>query len=95
MTSTSPAAQPDNTRKSRLKPAEILGLSAGIALFVGLTVLLTTHKPLFSLIGFGITFVLCLIMVSLIMLSIKPGAFDPTDAHAAPSPRPGETPPAP
>lgn len=84
MTSTSPAAQPNESneaRNSRLRPGEIIKLSAMIALFVGLTALLATHSPVWALIGFGVALVLSLVIVSLLMLAIKPDAFEPTEAH--------------
>lgn len=81
MTSTFPAAQPDESRKGGLKLAEIIGLSAALALFVGLTVLLVTHDPILALIAFGIVLVLSLIGISLLRIALKPDAFDRTERH--------------
>lgn len=82
MTSTAP--QPEDSPKASLRPAEIIGLSAAIALFAGLTVLLVTHDPITALVAFGIVLVLSLIGVGLLGLALKPDAFARTEAHRPP-----------
>jgi hypothetical protein len=60
------------TRKDRLRPLELLGLSAGMALFVGLIVLLSTREVVLSLVAFGIAFIVVLVAVAMFMLTFKP-----------------------
>jgi hypothetical protein len=69
------------SRADRLKPLEYLGLSGGIALFVGLTILLTTHEPVLALVGFGITFIIVLVVIALFALGAKPDAAEESDLN--------------
>lgn len=69
------------SRRDRLKPVELVGLPAVLALFLGLVVLMVTHEPIFAGIAFGIAFIVALVSVSLFMLSIKPDAFENSDLH--------------
>lgn len=73
MTNSSPS-QP--SRRERLKPAELIGLSLAMGLFVGLVVLLTTREPIFAVVAFGIAFIVALVTIALFMLSLKPDAFE-------------------
>lgn len=67
------------SRSDRLKPAELLGISGVMALFVGLTVLLTTREVVLSLIAFGITFIIALVVIAMLVLGMKPNAAEETD----------------
>lgn len=60
--------------RDRLRPAELLGLSAGFALFVGLIVLLTTREGVLTLVTFGVAFIVSVIVISMLTLAVKPGA---------------------
>lgn len=77
------------TRSEILKPAELVGISGVMALFVGLTILLTTRDWLLSLIALGITFIVALVVIAMFALSMKPTAAEKTDldeqnSHARP-----------
>ncbi|MFO7689538.1 MAG: hypothetical protein R6W83_03145 [Cryobacterium sp.] len=72
-----PSNQP--SRSDRLKPLELIGISAVMALFVGLTILLTTRDVILSSIGFGVTFILALVTIAMLVMSIKPNASERDD----------------
>jgi hypothetical protein len=72
-----PAHQP--SRSDRLKPAELLGISAVMALFVSLTILLTTREWMLSIIGLGVTFIVALVVIAMLVLGMKPNASEQTD----------------
>ncbi|MFN4002477.1 hypothetical protein [Microcella sp.] len=55
-----------------LGPGELVGLAALVAVFVGLITLMVTREPIFSLIVFGGTFVLDLVVLAMLMLAITP-----------------------
>ncbi|WP_105034733.1 hypothetical protein [Cryobacterium aureum] len=72
-----PAHQP--SRSDRLKPVELLAISAGMALFVGLTILGTTRELIVSVIGLGVTFIVALVVIAMLVLGMKPNASEQTD----------------
>jgi uncharacterized membrane protein HdeD (DUF308 family) len=63
-------ASPD--KKDRKRPVELLVLSAILALFAGLIVLMATRSPILSLIFFGIAFIVSLVVLAMLALAIKP-----------------------
>ncbi|WP_104191769.1 hypothetical protein [Cryobacterium sp. Y82] len=72
-----PAHQP--SRSDRLKPAELLGISGAMSLFVGVTILLTTRELMLSVIGLGVTFIVALVVIAMLVLGMKPNASEQTD----------------
>ncbi|MEO8907610.1 MAG: hypothetical protein ABI310_05980 [Microbacteriaceae bacterium] len=54
-----------------LKPAELLLIAFVLALFLGLVVLLSTREPLLALIGFGLAFIVSLVVLAMFVLSSK------------------------
>ena len=60
------------SRRDRLKPVELLVLSAVMSLFVGLVVLLSTREPILAAIFFGVAFIVSLVILAMFSLSIKP-----------------------
>ena len=72
-----PPHQP--SRSDRLKPAELLGISGAMALFVALTILLTTRDLMFSAIGLGVTFIVALVVIAMFVLGMKPNASEQID----------------
>lgn len=67
------------SRSDRLKPAELLAISGVMALFVGLTILLTTRELMLSVISLGITFIVALVVIAMLVLGMKPNASEQTD----------------
>jgi hypothetical protein len=58
--------------RDRLRPLELLGLSAVIGVFTGLVLLLTTREWWLAAIGFGVAFILAVMTIALLALSAKP-----------------------
>jgi hypothetical protein len=67
------------SRSDRLRPAELVGLSGGMAIFVGLVTLLSTREVLLSVIALGVTFIIALVSIAMFALGIKPNAAEETD----------------
>lgn len=67
------------SRSDRLKPVELVGLSGVMALFVGLTILLTTREILLSVIALGITFIVVLVVIAMFVLNLKPDSAELND----------------
>lgn len=65
--------------RDRLRPLELLGLSAVIGVFVGLVLLLTTREWWLVGIGFGVAFILSVMMIALLALSSAPNADEQND----------------
>ena len=72
-----PAHQP--SRSDRLKPVELLGISGLMGLFIAGTSLLTTRDLILSAIGFGVTFIVALVVIAMLVLGMKPNASEQTD----------------
>ena len=67
------------SRSEKLKPVELVGFSAVMALFLGLTVLMSTRDVVLALIGFGGTFVLVLAVIAMLVLGMKPNPAERND----------------
>lgn len=67
------------SRSDRLRPAELVGLSGGMALFVGLVILLSTREFTLSIIALGVTFIIVLVAIAMFALGMKPNAAEETD----------------
>jgi hypothetical protein len=67
------------SRSDRLRPAELVGLSAGMALFVGFVILLSTREVMLSIIGLGVTFIIALVSIAMFALGMKPNAAEESD----------------
>ncbi|MHA6669699.1 hypothetical protein ACX3O0_12600 [Homoserinimonas sp. A447] len=67
------------TRRDRFRPAELIGLSAIIALFGGLVTLMSTRDLVLALIFFGIIFILTLMTIALLVMAIKPDQAEEQD----------------
>ncbi len=65
-----PERQP--TREERLRPLELLGLAAAMAVFTGLAVLLVIRDPWLALLFAGAAFVVALVVLATIMVAAKP-----------------------
>lgn len=60
------------SRRDMMRPFEYLAIAGGIALFSALIILATTRDLLFTVIGFGIIFILALMTLALLALAMKP-----------------------
>ncbi len=67
------------TRQDRLRPLEFVGISAVIAVFVGLVVLLSTRQPVLSLVFFGVAFIVSLVVIAMLSLAVKPDEAERND----------------
>lgn len=67
------------SRKDRFLPTELLGISAALAVFVGLIVLIATRELLLAGVSFGIAFIVALVLMALFALAFKPNAAEVHD----------------
>lgn len=68
-----------------LRPGELVGLAAVVAVFIGLVTLMVTRDLLFALIAFGASFVLDLVVLAMLMLAVTPNR--PADGERQPETR--------
>lgn len=64
----------DPRRRDSTRPLELLGLSAGIALVVGVIVFAASHRPQLALIWTGLTFIVVVVSVAMLVLAADPEA---------------------
>jgi hypothetical protein len=69
-------------RREKLRPAELVGLAALVAAFIGGVTFLVTRDPVLSLLFFGGTFVLDLVVLAMLMLAVTPNK--PADGEKVP-----------
>ena len=69
------------TRRDRFLPAELLGNSAGLGVFVGLIVLIATREFILAGVALGIAFILSVVLMALFALAFKPTAAEVEDIH--------------
>ena len=50
-----------------------------MALFVGVTILVSTRELMLSAIGLGVTFIVALVVIAMLVLGMKPNASEQTD----------------
>ncbi|WP_243696809.1 hypothetical protein [Labedella endophytica] len=55
-----------------LKPVELLALAAAMGLFTGLIAFMSTRDIVIGLIGFGVAFIVGLVLLAMFALSIAP-----------------------
>ncbi|WP_240148251.1 hypothetical protein [Leifsonia tongyongensis] len=67
------------TRKDRFRPVELLVISAILAVFVGLVVLMSTRQLLLASIFLGIAFIVALVGLAMFSLAFKPNAEEVSD----------------
>lgn len=60
------------SRRDRTRPAELLGLSAIFAVFVGLVVLMSTRELVLALVFAGIAFIVSLVVLAMLALAVRP-----------------------
>jgi len=76
-TSRTPDRQP--SRREVLRPAELVGGSAILAVFAGLIMLMGSRSWMVAGVGFGVVFIVALVVVALFVQSIKPSADEKAD----------------
>jgi hypothetical protein len=67
------------SKRDVFKPVELIVLSAVMALFVGLTVLLSTRNALLAVIFFGVAFIVVLVVIAMMVLTFKPNKLEQTE----------------
>ena len=71
--------------RERFRPAELIGLAAAFALFLGLVIAMTTRDWTMAGIAFGITFVVSLVVLAMLALTANPkDDDDPKDGSRGP-----------
>ena len=70
---------PGASRRDRLRPAELLGLSAIVAAFIGAIVFMSTRTLEPTLIFAGLTFIITLVMFAMFALTASPRADEQLD----------------
>jgi hypothetical protein len=63
-------AQP--SRADRFRPAELVGLASGLAIFAGLVVFISTREWTTSVIALGAAFVVALVVLAMLALATGP-----------------------
>ncbi|MGO4595803.1 hypothetical protein AB4Z18_18460 [Leifsonia sp. 2TAF2] len=69
------------TRRDRFLPLELLGISGGLAVFVGLIVLIATREFVLAGVALGITFIISVVLLALFALAFKPTEAEVEDIH--------------
>lgn len=82
------------TRKDRFLPTELLGISAGLGVFVGLIVLVATRQPVLAAVSFGVAFIVSVVLIALFALAFKPSAAEVHDIEEQNADHDGTEPPA-
>ena len=67
------------TMRDRMRPAELLGLSAVFGAFAGLVVLMTTRDLILALIFFGIAFIVSVVVIAMLVLAMKPNPVEKSE----------------
>jgi membrane protein implicated in regulation of membrane protease activity len=67
------------SRREVLRPAELVGGSALLALFAGVVMLIASRSWMVAVIGFGVVFIVALVVIALFVQSIKPTADEEAD----------------
>jgi len=69
------------TRRDRFLPLELLGISGGLAVFVGLIVLIATREFVLAGVALGVTFIISVVLLALFALAFKPTEAEVEDIH--------------
>jgi hypothetical protein len=67
------------SRKDRLRPLELVGMAAVVAIFIGIVVLGSTRQIVLSLIFFGVAFIVSLVFIAMLSLAVKPNEAEIND----------------
>lgn len=69
------------SRRDRFLPVELLAISGGLAVFVGLIVLVATREFILAAVGLGVTFIVAVVLLALFALAFKPTEAEVEDIH--------------
>jgi hypothetical protein len=58
--------------RDRIRPVELLALSAGLGVFAGLVVLVSTRDFVLALIFLGIAFIVTVVVLAMLALAVTP-----------------------
>jgi len=75
------------SRRDRLRPAELLGLSAGFGVFTGLVVLMTTRDLDLGLIFLCVAFIVGLVVIAMLSLATTPNAEEQSELDESDRPK--------
>lgn len=67
------------TLREVLRPAELIGFAAILAVFVGLVLILATRDWILTVIGLGVAFIVALVVLAMFVLGLKPDAEEQAD----------------
>ena len=67
------------TRQERLRPTELLVLSAIMAIFTGVIVLMATREFVLAGVAFGVAFIVALVGLAMFSLTFKPNPEEISD----------------
>jgi hypothetical protein len=70
------------SRRDRTRPVELIGLSAVLAIFVGLVVLMSTRELVLALVFLGIAFIVALVGLAMLSLAVQPDKDEKIDLLA-------------
>ncbi|CAN5174775.1 hypothetical protein BH11ACT4_BH11ACT4_09870 [soil metagenome] len=74
-----PAAKPRPPLRERLRPLELLGISAALGIFAGLVVLMATREIVLALVFLGIAFIAALVVLAMLALAVAPDLEEQND----------------
>ncbi|MFF1572651.1 hypothetical protein ACFVWR_07895 [Leifsonia sp. NPDC058292] len=80
------------SRRDRFLPAELLGISGALGVFVGLIVLIATREFVLAGISLGLAFILSLVLMALFALAFKPNAAEVHDLEEQNAAHPDDRP---
>jgi len=59
------------TKRQRTRPIELLAISAGLALFVGVVAGLASRSPLLAVIAVGVVFIVALVVLAMLEVVVR------------------------
>jgi hypothetical protein len=65
-------ASPKPPLRERLRPLELLGISAVLGVFAGLVVLMATREIVLAAVFFGVAFIVSLVVLAMLALAVAP-----------------------
>ena len=59
------------TKRERTRPIELLAISAGLAIFVGVVAGLASRSPMVALVGAGVVFIVALVVLAMLEVVVQ------------------------